>query len=61
MTADPRPGARLRRRPELLREGLLLLGFVLLLAVSAVSVLVPELGKDPDAEPATAASDAGTR
>jgi hypothetical protein len=43
------------------REGLLLLGFVLLLAASAVSVLVPELAKDPQADEATGSTvDAGS-
>jgi hypothetical protein len=43
-----------------LREGSLLLGFVLLLAASAVSVLVPELTKDPQAETTPLTADAGT-
>lgn len=43
-----------------LREGLLLLGFVLLLAASAASVVVPELGKAPEADAASPAADAGT-
>ena len=34
-------------RPRL-REGLLLLGFVLLLAAAVVSVVIPELSKEPD-------------
>jgi hypothetical protein len=39
-----------------LREGSLLLGFVLLLVASLVSVLVPELAKEPegDSRPSTA-------
>ena len=39
-----------RTRMPYLREGLLLLGFVLLLAAAAVSVVVPELSKEPEAE-----------
>jgi hypothetical protein len=35
------------RRPYL-REGLLLLGFVLLLAAAAFSVVLPELSREPD-------------
>jgi hypothetical protein len=35
------------RRPYL-REGLLLLGFVLLLAAATLSVVVPELSREPD-------------
>jgi hypothetical protein len=51
------------RRPYL-REGLLLLGFVLLLAAATFSVVLPELSREPDnpaagraaqATPATAA------
>jgi hypothetical protein len=43
------------------REGLLLLGFALLLAASAVSVLVPELAKDPQTDEATRSdADAGS-
>ena len=38
------------QRSLYVREGLLLLGFVLLLAASAVTVLIPELGKEPEAE-----------
>jgi hypothetical protein len=44
-----------------LREGLLLLGFVLLLVASALSVVVPELSKEPEADdPQRPATDAGT-
>jgi hypothetical protein len=35
------------RRPYL-REGLLLLGFVLLLAAATFSVMLPELSREPD-------------
>lgn len=42
------PDARIRM--PYLREGLLLLGFVLLLVAAAVSVVVPELSKEPEAE-----------
>jgi hypothetical protein len=35
------------RRPYL-REGLLLLGFVLLLAAATFSVVLPELSREPD-------------
>jgi hypothetical protein len=45
--------ARITRNHLYLREGLLALGFVLLLAASTVSVLVPELGKEPGPEVAT--------
>jgi hypothetical protein len=47
-----------RRNRLYLREGLLLLGFVLLLAASTVSVLVPELAKEPDPEVTPATADA---
>jgi hypothetical protein len=48
-------------RTPYLREGLLLLGFVLLLAASALSVVVPELAKEPEADdPLRSAADAGT-
>jgi hypothetical protein len=51
-----------RRRHDRLyvREGLLLLGFVLLLVASAVSVLVPELAKEPDPKTATSGADASS-
>jgi hypothetical protein len=39
---------RITRNRLYVREGLLLLGFVLLLAASTVSVLIPELGKEPE-------------
>jgi hypothetical protein len=42
-----------------LREGLLLLGFLLLLAASALTVIVPELAKEPEADPQRSAPDAG--
>lgn len=48
-----------RIRIAYLREGLLLLGFVLLLAASALSVVVPELAKEPEAEPEASVSGAG--
>jgi hypothetical protein len=35
-------------RAQRLREGLLLLGFLLLLAAAVVSVVIPELSKEPD-------------
>jgi hypothetical protein len=39
------------RGPRLpMREGLLLLGFVLLVVAAVVSVVVPELGRDPQAD-----------
>jgi hypothetical protein len=37
-------------RQARLREGLLLLGFVLVLAAAVITVLVPELGKDPSSD-----------
>jgi hypothetical protein len=40
------------RRRALIGEALLLLGFVLLLAAAIVSVVVPELGKEPETESA---------
>jgi hypothetical protein len=49
-------------RPRLpLREGLLLLGFVLLVVAAVVSVVVPELGRGPEADAVPGrAPDAGT-
>lgn len=38
-----------KERPRL-REGLLLMGFVLVLVAAIVTVLVPELSKAPEAE-----------
>jgi hypothetical protein len=52
------PDDRAHRNRLYLREGLLLLGFVLLLAASTVSVLVPELAKEPDPEVTPATADA---
>jgi hypothetical protein len=52
------PDERPNRSRLYLREGLLLLGFVLLLAASTVSVLVPELAKEPDPEVTPATADA---
>lgn len=49
---------RTSRNRLYLREGLLLFGFVLLLAASTVSVLVPELAKEPDPEVTPATADA---
>jgi hypothetical protein len=43
-----------------LREGLLLLGFVLLVVAGVVSVVVPELGRDPEAGPAKDAAKAAS-
>jgi len=51
---------RTTRNRLYLREGLLLLGFVLLLAASTVSVLVPELGKEPEPEVTTSTADASS-
>ena len=42
------------RRPYL-REGLLLLGFVLLLAAATFSVVLPELSREPDTAPSGSA------
>ena len=53
------PSTDARSRMPYLREGLLLLGFVLLLAAAAVAVVVPELSKEPEPEALPAASDAG--
>ncbi len=49
-------------RPRLpLREGLLLLGYVLLVVAAVVSVVVPELGRGPEPEAIPGrAADAGT-
>ena len=49
------PNAIRRERPRL-REGLLLLGFLLLLVAAVVSVVIPELSKEPDEGGAHAAS-----
>jgi hypothetical protein len=49
---------RITRNRLYVREGLLLLGFVLLLAASTVSVLIPELGKEPEPEVTTPTADA---
>ena len=46
------------RRRALFGEALLLLGFVLLLAAAIVSVVVPELGKEPETESARPAAGA---
>ena len=58
------PAGKLREagRPRLpLREGLLLLGFVLLVVAAVVSVVVPELGRGPEPDPVPGrAADAGT-
>jgi hypothetical protein len=57
--AGKMPAEPLRRRLPL-REALLLLGFVLLVVAAVVSVVVPELGRDPQADGVTGRSaDAG--
>ncbi|MDD9932639.1 MAG: hypothetical protein OXT09_03505 [Myxococcales bacterium] len=48
------------RRGTYLREGLIWLGFGLLLAVAAATVAVPELSEDPEQEAADDEPDAGT-
>ena len=47
------------RQRALLAEGLLLLGFVLLLAAATVSVILPELGKEPESGSVRGAAGAG--
>jgi hypothetical protein len=54
------PDSKSRDRRTYLREGLLLLGFALLLVASAASVVIPELEKDPDTEGVKSAADAGS-
>jgi hypothetical protein len=55
-----KPPAQALRRRLPLRESLLLLGFVLLVVAAVVSVVVPELGRDPQGDAVTGrAADAG--
>jgi hypothetical protein len=56
MALDP----NLPDRRVYVREGLLLLGFALLLVASAASVVLPELSKDPDADVVKSSADAGS-
>jgi len=54
-----KPAEAPRRRLPL-REGLLLLGFVLLVVAALVSVVVPEIGRDPQTDGVTGrGADAG--
>lgn len=46
------------RKRVMLREALLLLGFVLLIAVGVVTVVLPELQREPDRQEAPAAAPA---
>jgi len=53
-----------RSRATWLREGLLLLGFVLLVAAAVATVAVPEMSEDEDGDTvdrSAAASDGGVR
>ncbi len=44
----PPPAPALRPQRPQLREGLLLLGFLLVLAAAVMTVVIPELSKEPD-------------
>jgi hypothetical protein len=64
---EPTPAAPGAARASYVREGVLLLGFVVIVAASIVTVALPELSdaaepeeKDATAAPTTAQSDAGT-
>lgn len=48
------------RRAIWLREGLVLVGFLLLVAAAVVTVVMPELRESSDASHAAGMSDAGT-